>query len=278
MLFRDQSREKMSVQFQHTDRIDEHASNVNLEDSLAHPDRKPEKVKGLTEFLRKEYFRKNGVYCNGSANELTLLSDLWKFHISERHKHEQEIKRKEDKERRAVEKLKAMQELEKKDPVAYRRKKHEAEQKAIKKEEQEKRAQNIMEKSMTAKRPQSGAASRPKDPKTGHTWVPPGMQAIGTQKGKGGGAVAAAVQAEPSSEKNPYYYYDKFKKEFELDVLFTIQQDLTEEKMKLAEKTNSKMKQDEEAMMAEYKRRDKAVSDAMVDIFFYEQAKQKDVL
>ena len=61
-------------------------------------------------------------------------------------------------------------------------------------------------------------------------------------------------------------------------MLFTIQQDLTEEKMKLAEKTNSKMKQDEEAMIAEYKRRDKAVSDAMVDIFFYEQAKQKDVL
>ena len=48
--------------------------------------------------------------------------------------------------------------------------------------------------------------------------------------------------------------------------------------MKLAEKTNSKMKQDEEAMIAEYRRRDKAVSDAMVDIFFYEQAKQKDVL
>ena len=61
-------------------------------------------------------------------------------------------------------------------------------------------------------------------------------------------------------------------------MLFTIQQDLTEEKMKLAEKTNSKMKQDEEAMIAEYRRRDKAVSDAMVDIFFYEQAKQKDVL
>ena len=247
-----------------------------MEDSLAHPNRKAEHIPGLTDFLRKEYFRKNGVYCNGSANELMLLSDLWKFHISERHKHEQEIKRKEDKERRAVEKKKAMQELEKKDPAAYRRKKLEAEQKAVKKQEQEERAQKIMEKSMTAKRPQSGAASRPKDPKTGHTWVPPGMQTIGTQKGKGGGAVAAAVQAEPSSEKNPYYYYEKFKKEFELDVLFTIEQDLTKEKMENAEFNNTRNKKFEDAQRAEYQRRDKAVSDAMVDIYFYDQAKQKD--
>ena len=93
-----------------------------------------------------------------------------------------------------MDKLKAMEELEKKDPAAARRKKLEAEKKAEKKREAEERAQKIMDKSMgaksTMKRPQSGAATRPK---TGHTWVPPGMQTIGTAKGNEGGAVAAAV-------------------------------------------------------------------------------------
>ena len=50
-----------------------------------------------------------------------------------------------------MDKLKAMEELEKKDPAAARRKKLEAEKKAEKKREAEERAQKIMDKSMGAK-------------------------------------------------------------------------------------------------------------------------------
>ena len=97
-----------------------------MEESLAHPARPPMYIENLTDWLRKEYFRKNGVYCNGSNGEFKLLSDLWKFHISERNKHEQEIKRKEEREKKALEKIKAMEVLERKDPAAARRKKLEA--------------------------------------------------------------------------------------------------------------------------------------------------------
>ena len=129
----------------------ERISQVNLEDSIAHPARPPKYIEHLTEWLRREYFRKNGVYCNGSTGEFKLLSDLWKFHISEKNKHEQELKRKEQREQQALDKLKAMEELEKKDPAAARRKKLEAEKKAEKKREAEERAQKIMDKSMGAK-------------------------------------------------------------------------------------------------------------------------------
>ena len=144
-------------------------------------------LENLTDWLRKEYFRKNGVYCNGSTGEFKLLSDLWKFHISERGKHDQEVKRKEEKEKKALEKIKAMEELERKDPAAARRKKLEAQQKAEKMREAEERAQKIMDKSMTAKsttkRPQSGAAIRPRPPKRCEEdppWVPSGVQTLGT--------------------------------------------------------------------------------------------------
>ena len=272
MLFRDQSRERMSAINQNTDRM-ERISQVNLEDSIAHPARPPRRIEHLTEWLRREYFRKNGVYCNGSTGEFKLLSDLWKFHISEKNKHEQELKRKEQREQQALDKLKAMEALEKTDPAAARRKKLEAEKKAEKKREAEERAQKIMDKSMgaksTMKRPQSGAATRPK---TGHTWVPPGMQTIGTTKGNGGGAVAAAVPTGQMSENNPYYYYEKFKKELELDVLHTIEKDLNDERLEQATENNTQLQANERAMKAEQRRREKAIVDSMIDLYFYDQA------
>ena len=41
----------------------------DLEKSSAHPGRPAIRVEGLLAFLRKEYYRRNGVYSNGAMNE-----------------------------------------------------------------------------------------------------------------------------------------------------------------------------------------------------------------
>ena len=59
-----------------------------------------------------------------------------------------------------------------------------------------------------------------------------------------GGAVAAAVPGGATfevSEKNPYFYYEKFKKEFELDVNHTIEKDLNAERLEQAKHNNTAM-------------------------------------
>ena len=53
------------------------------------------------------------------------------------------------------------------------------------------------------------------------------------------------------SENNPYFYYEKFKKEFELDVNHTIEKDLNEERLKQATENNTALQANERAMKAE---------------------------
>ena len=74
------------------------------------------------------------------------------------------------------------------------------------------------------------------------------------------------------SENNPYFYYEKFKKEFELDVNHTIEKDLNEERLKQATENNTALQANERAMKAEQRRREKAIVDCMIDLYYYDQA------
>jgi hypothetical protein len=47
-------------------------------------------VPGLTEFLREEYYRKFGLFINGSQNEHKQLLQFWRENVSEEHKKQRE--------------------------------------------------------------------------------------------------------------------------------------------------------------------------------------------
>ena len=53
------------------------------------------------------------------------------------------------------------------------------------------------------------------------------------------------------SENNPYFYYEKFKNLFELDVNHTIEKDLNDERLDQATKNNTALQANERAMKAE---------------------------
>jgi adenosyl cobinamide kinase/adenosyl cobinamide phosphate guanylyltransferase len=53
-----------------------------MEESVAPEDRQAIQIDGLTDFLRKEYFRRLGVYINKSENEYTALCKFWKDNVS----------------------------------------------------------------------------------------------------------------------------------------------------------------------------------------------------
>lgn len=53
-----------------------------MEESVAPDDRKAQLVEGLTAFLRKEYFRRLGVYINKSDKEFDALCKFWKDNVS----------------------------------------------------------------------------------------------------------------------------------------------------------------------------------------------------
>ena len=59
------------------------AGSAKLEESVAAHDRPPRRVAGLTAFLRREYYRKLGVYINRSRGESDKLKQFWKDHVSE---------------------------------------------------------------------------------------------------------------------------------------------------------------------------------------------------
>ena len=50
-------------------------------------------VEGLTDFLRKEYYRRMGIYLNGGRKEEGLLLNFWKEHVSETYKALEEEKK-----------------------------------------------------------------------------------------------------------------------------------------------------------------------------------------
>ena len=93
----------------------------NLEDSTAHAGRPPIHLPGLTDFLRKEYYRRMGIYLNGGRKEEGLLLNFWKDHVSEAYKNLNAQKKEQQKIENQVRRQKELMELQKTDPIAYRR-------------------------------------------------------------------------------------------------------------------------------------------------------------
>lgn len=73
-----------------------------LEESTAAMGRPAVHIPKLTEFLRKEYYRRNGIYLNGAQKEPGLLLNFWKDHVSEAYKHLNEVKKQELKKEMAM--------------------------------------------------------------------------------------------------------------------------------------------------------------------------------
>ena len=57
-----------------------------LNQSVAAHDRPPMRIQGLTVFLRKEYYRKVGVYINRARDETKKLIEFWKDYVSAEYK------------------------------------------------------------------------------------------------------------------------------------------------------------------------------------------------
>lgn len=65
----------------HTSASNLHTS-MNLEDSIANPDRPAIRLDGLVSFLRNEYYRKTGIFINQAQNESDKLIQFWKDYVS----------------------------------------------------------------------------------------------------------------------------------------------------------------------------------------------------
>ena len=230
-------------------------------------------IPNLTEFLRKEYYRRMGVYCNGARDEEKMLFDFWKNHVSEAFRQKREIEKKAKKENAELNQLKAMADLAKVDPAAARRKQLEMQKKAEAKREAVERAQRLQEKSATfgkvtqstLKRPQSGAARTAQ----GKDWKPPGLHSKEMQQSTKGGAVAAAVPDLPKTENFAYFAYDNFKDEFELDVIYSINKDLEQFAQEEAARENGYLYQREQKMKQQKHREEDRVIQRMLELFFF---------
>lgn len=66
--------------------------SVKIEDSVAAMGREPRRVQGMTAFLRKEYYRRLGVYINRARDEGKKLFQFWKSHVSEVYRKKREDK------------------------------------------------------------------------------------------------------------------------------------------------------------------------------------------
>ena len=55
--------------------------STKLEDSVAQRGG-PQRISGLTEFLRSEYYRRMGVYTNRCRDEVSKLFEFWKNNVS----------------------------------------------------------------------------------------------------------------------------------------------------------------------------------------------------
>ena len=65
-------------------------NSAQIDDSTAALGRPPQHVEGLTMFLRKEYYRRMGIYSNGGRKEEGLLFNFWKDNVSEAYKNHKE--------------------------------------------------------------------------------------------------------------------------------------------------------------------------------------------
>lgn len=97
------------------------ATSAKLEESTAALGRAPIHVDGLTEFLRKEYYRRMGIYLNGGRKEEGILFNFWKEHVSEAYKNLAEQKKQEQKMMSTLKQQERLQKLATTDPVAYRK-------------------------------------------------------------------------------------------------------------------------------------------------------------
>lgn len=80
------------------------ATSNNLDESTAAIGRPPTHVPGLTDFLRKEYYRRMGIYLNGGRKEEGLLLNFWKDNVSEAYKSLKEQKKQQEKMDRTINK------------------------------------------------------------------------------------------------------------------------------------------------------------------------------
>ena len=85
--------------------------SAKIDDSTAALGRPPTHIEGLTDFLRKEYYRRMGIYMNGGRKEFGLLFNFWKDHVSETYKKLNEQKKKEMRDTNAFNRQKELQEL-----------------------------------------------------------------------------------------------------------------------------------------------------------------------
>lgn len=197
-----------------------HASNSNLiEESAAAVDRPPRLIEGLTEFLRKEYQRRMGIYLNGGRKEEGLLLNFWKENVSETHKQRHEQEQAELREKKRKENEAYMRKLKRTDPHKYRVILKEREEAQKIKEEKQLKAERIAEKSRHEKEIMEQMQSRNRT-----------MQSKRPQSGAVTGKTGRTSSAVPEIQvKNTVYdEYEKFKDLFPLDVVFTINKDLEE--------------------------------------------------
>ena len=68
------------------------AASTKMEDSTAAMNRQPMRIPGLSVFLRKEYYRRLGVYINRARDEHKKLHEFWKDYVSEMYKEAREKK------------------------------------------------------------------------------------------------------------------------------------------------------------------------------------------
>ena len=119
------------------------ATTSNIEESTAALGRAPQLVPGLTEFLRREYYRRMGIYLNGSLKEHGCLLNFWKDHVSETYKNLNEQKKAQQRQENMMKTMQKMNQLEKTDPAQYRRIMLEKEEKRLAKERKAEREMKI---------------------------------------------------------------------------------------------------------------------------------------
>lgn len=130
-------------------RPDLHASSVQ-----------PKRVEGLTEFLRKEYYRRMGIYLNGGRKEEGLLFNFWKDHVSEQYRKLREQQKTEQRDANRLKNELDLARLQRTDPNKYRRIMGERERKQKVAEEKALREQSIMNKTAVSFGPTMSALQK----------------------------------------------------------------------------------------------------------------------
>ena len=100
-------------------------------------DRAPVKIPNLVEFLRREYYRRLGIYTVGGRQEFDLLFNFWKEYVSIAYKKLREEQREHEKIDKKYAKRLELEKLKRKDLQAYNREVNRQVELRNKKEEEE---------------------------------------------------------------------------------------------------------------------------------------------